>query len=184
MGRSGKGPARFDTKWAGSCGNRVSSSYFKAGPLPDSRPHATGLRQCSEVSVAPVLQVRKLRFPQCGEIEYPSCGMQFEPMSDSWQRPGCHPACPSWEWYPEGGSQPTACGSPQCPCPGHLSGGRACPQIAMHEAGGTSSRRRTAHLVISRDRWLNSVTPGARFSLMLSESRCLERGSGPSLFEG
>lgn len=30
-------------RWAGSCRTRVSSSYFKAGPLPDSPPRAAGL---------------------------------------------------------------------------------------------------------------------------------------------
>ena len=30
-------------RWPGSCRNWMSSSYFKAGPLPDSRPRAAGL---------------------------------------------------------------------------------------------------------------------------------------------
>lgn len=59
-----------------------------------------------------------------------------------------------------------------------------CPDGAVLEAGGTSSRGRTAHLLISRGRWLNSVTPGARFGLALSESSCLERGSASSVFGG
>lgn len=46
--------------------------------------------------------------------------------------------------------------------------GRACPQTAMHEAGGTSSSRRTAHLVIPLGRWLELCDP---WSLLPSESR-------------
>lgn len=59
-----------------------------------------------------------------------------------------------------------------------------CPDYSALEAGRTSSHGRTACLFISSGRWLNSVTPGASFSLTLSESRYLERGSTPSVFEG
>lgn len=99
------------------------------------------------------------------------------------------PPCPSHEECPEGGSSGQlivafCLRKLWVPLPGISSLGLRLNVLPVLEAGGTSSRGRTAHLFISLGRWLNSVTPEACFSLMLSERSCLERGSGSSRFEG